>query len=45
MTRLLDASGLAKRFGGLGEKSADAEPRAVQNHPEVVRVHLGEDGC
>lgn len=28
-----------------GEKIADAEPRAVQRHPEVVRVYLGEDAC
>jgi branched-chain amino acid transport system ATP-binding protein len=28
-----------------GEKIADAEPRAVQKHPEVVRVYLGEDAC
>jgi branched-chain amino acid transport system ATP-binding protein len=28
-----------------GQKIADAEPRAVQQHPEVVRVYLGEDGC
>jgi branched-chain amino acid transport system ATP-binding protein len=28
-----------------GEKIADAEPRAIQKHPEVVRVYLGEDGC
>ncbi len=28
-----------------GQKIADAEPRAVQKDPEVVRVYLGEDGC
>ena len=28
-----------------GEKIADDEPRAIQKHPEVVRVYLGEDGC
>ncbi len=28
-----------------GEKIADADPRAVQKHPEVVRVYLGEDAC
>ena len=26
-----------------GEKIADAEPRAVQRNPEVIRVYLGED--
>ncbi len=26
-----------------GEKIADAEPRAVQKHPEVIRVYLGEE--
>jgi ABC-type branched-subunit amino acid transport system ATPase component len=26
-----------------GEKIADAEPRAVQRHPEVIRVYLGEE--
>jgi branched-chain amino acid transport system ATP-binding protein len=26
-----------------GEKIADAEPRAVQQHPEVIRVYLGEE--
>jgi branched-chain amino acid transport system ATP-binding protein len=26
-----------------GEKIADAEPRTVQKHPEVVRVYLGEE--
>jgi branched-chain amino acid transport system ATP-binding protein len=26
-----------------GEKIADADPRAVQRHPEVVRVYLGEE--
>ncbi len=26
-----------------GEKIADAEPRAVQSNPEVIRVYLGED--
>jgi branched-chain amino acid transport system ATP-binding protein len=26
-----------------GEKIADAEPRAVQKDPEVVRVYLGEE--
>lgn len=26
-----------------GEKIADAEPRAVQKDPEVIRVYLGED--
>ncbi len=28
-----------------GETIADAPPRAVQRHPEVVRVYLGEDEC
>ncbi len=28
-----------------GEKIADDAPRAIQKHPEVVRVYLGEDGC
>ena len=26
-----------------GEKIADAEPREVQRHPEVIRVYLGEE--
>ncbi len=28
-----------------GEKIADADPRAVQRHPEVVRVYLGDEAC
>jgi branched-chain amino acid transport system ATP-binding protein len=28
-----------------GEKIADATPRAVQKHPEVIRVYLGDDAC
>ena len=28
-----------------GEKIADAEARAVQQDPQVVRIYLGEEGC
>jgi len=28
-----------------GEKIADADPRAVQGNPEVVRVYLGDEEC
>jgi ABC-type branched-subunit amino acid transport system ATPase component len=28
-----------------GEKIADADPPAVQRHPDVVRVYLGEETC
>ena len=28
-----------------GEKIADADPRAVQRNPEVVRVYLGDEAC
>jgi len=28
-----------------GEKIADADPRAVQRDPQVVRVYLGDDEC
>jgi branched-chain amino acid transport system ATP-binding protein len=28
-----------------GEKIADADPRSVQQDPQVVKVYLGEEGC